>query len=312
MRSLTNAISSTTVPAAVRSGAADHVVVGCHALAMVLLVVTATRFLVRPGRDGHEGRLLAAVSLLLAGVQLDEISHPFVAAAELSTTCMLRVVAFGLLLTLALKRSRRAQAHSIEAAVGQERQRIARDLHDGLAQDLAFIVAYGQRLQSDFGPEHPLMVAASRALAVSRGALVDLSASTEDSTGAALRQVADELSRRFEVEVAVVVEDDGVATDDVGLDVGSRGEIVRIAREAVVNAVQHGGAHRVEISLVRRGREVTLRVRDDGCGLGPEGLQRRHGFGVPTMRARAESLGGRLTAAAGSLGGTELAVIVDG
>ena len=239
-------------------------------------------------------------------------SHPFVAATELYTTYILLVAMLGLLLRVAVKRCRRALAQRIEAAVRQERQRIARDLHDGLAQDLAFIVAYGQRLQGDLGPEHPLMIAASRALAVSRGVLVDLSASTADSTADALRQVADELSRRFEIAVAVVVEKDGVGADDVGLDTGDRGEIVRIAREAVVNAVQHGGARTVEISLTQRDRKTVLCVRDDGCGVGPEGLRRRHGFGLPTMRARAESLGGRLTARAASRGGTELAVTMDG
>ena len=67
-------------------------------------------------------------------------------------------------------RTRRAQA------VTAERQRIARDLHDGLAQDLALISLHAQYLQSEAGTEHPLAIAARHALAVSRGAIGDLSA----------------------------------------------------------------------------------------------------------------------------------------
>ncbi|MGZ6652150.1 MAG: histidine kinase, partial [Solirubrobacteraceae bacterium] len=85
-----------------------------------------------------------------------------------------------------------------------ERQRIARDLHDGLAQDLATIALRTQRLQNGSDrPDDVLMLAARRALAISRGTIVDLSASDAPTTEAALRQVADELAARFTVLVDV-------------------------------------------------------------------------------------------------------------
>ena len=67
----------------------------------------------------------------------------------------------------------------------QERRRIARDLHDGLAQDLAFIAAHGDQIAREAGEEHPLAIAARRALALSRGAIADLSASDAPSARAA-------------------------------------------------------------------------------------------------------------------------------
>src|SRR5205085_3223532 len=106
---------------------------------------------------------------------------------------------------------RRREAY---AAISSERERIARDLHDGLAQDLACIAAQGQRLDSKLGPEHPLMIATRHALAASRGAIADLWASTAPNTEAALRLIADELERRFDLQVQVRIESDTALTAD--------------------------------------------------------------------------------------------------
>lgn len=195
------------------------------------------------------------------------------------------------------------------AAARAERQRIARDLHDGLAQDLAIIAAHGPQLACDLGPEHPLVIAARRILAASRGATIDLSASEAPTTGAALRQVADELEARFAVRVNVRIKPDTGQRGEYELDPAEREEVVRIAREAIVNAVLHGGAHRIDVELDTRGPDL-LRVSDNGCGIGATPTRSRYGFGLPTMRARAESIGGRLVARRKADGGTELEVRV--
>ena len=85
-------------------------------------------------------------------------------------------------------------------ALNEERTRLARDLHDGLAQDLAFIALYAQGLEPDLGSEHPLVIAARRALDASRGLIADLAARSAPTTGAALALVANELGRRFGVQ----------------------------------------------------------------------------------------------------------------
>ena len=216
--------------------------------------------------------------------------------------------AHAILLVLTFRREAQARLDLQRSAVNEERLRIARDLHDGLAQDLAFIAAFGHQLVGELGPEHPVIVAAHRALAASRGAITDLSASNAPTTAAALRQVADELQGRFGVEVDVQIESDR-RSGTADLDAAVREEVVRIAREAVVNAVRHGGARRVEVKLHARG-PVVLRVSDDGRGIGSKSIEPKIGFGLPTMDARAEAIGGRLVALPNPSGGTVVAVTV--
>jgi signal transduction histidine kinase len=201
------------------------------------------------------------------------------------------------------RRRRRTDNLLLQEALNEERTRLARDLHDGLAQDLAFIAVSAQRLEPDLGPQHPLVIAARRALDASRGLMADLAARSAPTTGAALVLVADELATRFGVRVEVSVTAPTGRTD---LDPREREEVVMIAREAIVNAITHGHAQRIDVTLDQEGKRPLLLVRDDGGRVtsgAPQG-----GFGVPTMRARAETLGGRLVMRRGAGGGTELEV----
>ena len=201
------------------------------------------------------------------------------------------------------RRGRRTDDRRLQGALNEERTRLARDLHDGLAQDLAFIAVSAQRLEPDLGAE--LVIAARRALDASRGLIADLAARSAPTTGAALALVADELGTRFGVRVEVSVT---APTGRADLDPGEREEIVMIAREAIVNAITHGHAQRIDVTLDLEGQRPLLLVRDDGGGVTSGASQ--GGFGVPTMRARAETLGGRLVMRRGAGGGTELEVRV--
>ena len=203
------------------------------------------------------------------------------------------------------RRRRRIDDLRLAAALKQERQRLARDLHDGLAQDLAFIAVYAQGLEPDLGDQHPLVIAARRALGASRGLMADLAARSAPTTGAALTLVADELSGRFGVRVEVVVI---ALTGRADLGAPEREEIVMIAREAIVNAITHGHAQQIDVTLDLERQRPLLLVSDDGGGVAPSVPQ--GGFGLPTMRARAEALGGRLVMRRGAGGGTELEVRV--
>ncbi len=308
-------LTSSVVPAGAHiSGVAQDgrpVSLAIHILAGALLVVAGITFVARPGPRDRNGGLLAGAAFLLAAAELQYLAMPAVAADWVTPAVAIRVAAYGLLLAVALQQDVKSRQEVKWTAINSERQRIARDLHDGLAQDLAVIAAHGPHLLSELGPEHPLVIAARRTLAASRGAIVDLSASAAPTTGAALRQVADELEGRFGVLVNVKIKPEQRLPGSHDLDRAEREEVVRIAREAIVNAVQHGGAQRIDVELDYGGPQL-LRVSDDGCGIGAGPVQSKGGFGLPTMRARADSIGGRLVARRKAGGGTELEVRILG
>ena len=90
-----------------------------------------------------------------------------------------------------------------------------------------------------------------------------------------------------------------------------RAAIVRIAREAIANAIRHGGARHVEVSVGSGAAdEPLLRIADDGCGFGnaPVGSQ-GSGLGLRAMSERASLLGAGVVAGAGAQGGAEIAVL---
>ena len=281
------------------------------ALAVVeaaIFVLAAVAFIWLFAADSVTATMLASAALLLAGARLQAVAIPTVPADWVTFRDVLRVAAYGFLLAAIAREF--ALLHRAEArnAVSAERERIARDIHDGLAQDLATIALHAQRLQTSLGDDHPLTVAARRALASSRETIVDLSASHADSTSAAIRTVADELEARFDIAVTV---NDRIGTDTSGHDLPPRvrEQSVRIAREAIVNAARHGGAQHVEVTLEGDDvRSLILRISDDGSGIEPDALTSSTGFGLQTMRARAAELGAELTAQPQISGGTVLEV----
>jgi signal transduction histidine kinase len=278
-----------------------------------VLGASAITFLRRAAHGDGEARLLAGASILLAAAS-PYMAFPMLAANWATSGDALRAAAYALLLVVAFRRcvdaKRQVAQSAARAAVETERVRIARDLHDGLAQDLAFIVNQGQRLTSGLGPDSPVSMAARRALEATRGVIVDLSATDAPTTGAALRRVAAQLGERFEVQVDVHITADPGDADAARLPAPEREEVVRIAREAIVNAIRHGRAGHIEVALDCRGGSLLLRVSDDGCGMPEQVPVSSGGFGLPTMHARADSLGGHLTARRAARGGTELEVVV--
>jgi signal transduction histidine kinase len=276
----------------------------------VVLLASAFGFASRQ-RDGDRfAGLLSAAAVCIAGAQLGKLGLGVAPPDWVTPSDALRVAGYGLLLATAIGMYRRSQDQLARDAVSAERLRIARDLHDGLAQDLAFIAAHSERLAREFGADHPLAIAASRALAASRGQIVDLEASTASSTEAALREVAAEFKARFGVEVTVKLDASG-DLPRVEPSERERHELVRIAREAIANAVRHGGARKVRVQLGSRRDNVLLRISDDGCGFSESaaGQTAGTGLGLRMMRERAGHLGAVLRTRGGAGGGAEIDVI---
>jgi signal transduction histidine kinase len=249
--------------------------------------------------DTVEG-MLACGLILLAGAGCFRFGGALPGSDVVTPGVVLRLLGCGMVLAAVLRRNREVRGGIARAAALAERQRVARDLHDGLAQDLAFIAAHGARITDESGAEHPVAIAARRALAISRGTISDLTDLSGMPLSDALAAVAQELGSRFGIAIDVAVPVDRVLPEEVCVD------LVRIVREAIANAARHGAATTVTLSTHRVDGGTVLRIRDNGKGR-PDALE---GFGLRSMRDRAAALGGRFTIRDLSGGGTELEVAV--
>jgi len=175
-----------------------------------------------------------------------------------------------------------------EAEVLEERRRIARDLHDGLAQELAYLLRNLKSLNGTVDAEAKarLMHTAERAQIEARLAVNTLGASRKQPVDVAIAQVVGDVAARDRIKLELDV------IPDIRLPAGRAEALVRIACEAVGNAAHHSGADGVSLSLRRDGSRVRLRVRDSGSGFDPDAPA--PGFGLISMRDRASSVGGDL------------------
>ncbi len=177
-----------------------------------------------------------------------------------------------------------------EVAVTDERQRIACDLHDGLAQELAYLVRNLDSLEGGSREERArtmarLREAIERAQLESRRAINVLAAPDAEPAEVALADAATAAADRFHLGLQIDL------AADVNLSAAREDALVRIACEAVANAGRHSGAGQVSVQLERDGSRLRLRVSDQGCGFDTSVVS---GFGLVSMRERARSVGGEL------------------
>ena len=286
-------------------------VLAVQAVAMLLYAAAAYGFLRRSERTHEElSGWLAIAATLGSFARLNYLLFPSLYSEWVYTGDFLRLGFFAVLLVGAAREIMRSQRLQAEALMVEERRRMARDIHDGLAQELAFIATHAQRL----GPRtvgrrddqavliRQLRDAAQRALDESRSAIEMLTLSRDERLSDAICRAAENVGVRYGARVEVDL-DDGFQ--------GSRAlreAMVRVVREAVMNAVRHGGAQTVHVKL--RGPDpIVLLVRDDGKGFDPDAVN-GGGFGLTSMRERARALGGelRITSALGEGATVELRV----
>lgn len=224
-----------------------------------------------------------------AGPDLDGAAR-LVGAATILCGCVV--------FSLARERAIAARAHA------SERRRVARDLHDGLAQELAFIVVLSQQLDTAncTGTVDHLKRAAEHALAESRSLISDLTTAEVAPLDGLLADTARRFGSRFGVKVDVEVERDVVVDREQSV------ALLRILDEALANAARHGGAQRVGIRLSRSAGSSLLSIADDGKGFDPADASAGEGFGLTSMRERAELAGGTLDIATGRGVGTRVEV----
>ena len=249
---------------------------------------------------------LAVASVLAAFARLNYLLFPAPSPEWLHPGDLFRLGFYGVLLAAAAREIGRYWRTVADAAVLEERRRIARDLHDGLAQELAFIVMQSKLLARGIGrPDAVDQVgrAAERALAESRRAIAALT-NDDQPLPLLLADVAGEVAERAGLEL-----DLNVASVDA--PAATREALARIVREAVTNAAKHASATRVTVEL-QDGGDLRLRVIDDGAGFDPELARnsRSGGFGLTSMRERARALGGDVKVTSRDGEGTEVEVVL--
>jgi signal transduction histidine kinase len=184
-------------------------------------------------------------------------------------------------------------------AMSEERERLARELHDALNQSL-FSLSLTARAAARHLATDPERAAEelNEIAELSRQAMTELRAVVDglrtpdvdrDGLLPAIRNLASLLSRVHRVEIEVECD------DDPGLEGRAEHEVFRIVQEALTNAVRHSQAARITVS-VANGGGLAVAIRDDGLGFEPEArTSRGKRLGLTSMRDRAYSLGGRLT-----------------
>jgi len=202
-----------------------------------------------------------------------------------------------------------------QLAVVEERQRLARELHDSVTQAL-----YGVRLYSeaaagqlslghaDRAAEHlrELQDTAQEALAEMRLLIYELRPSVLEEEGlvAALQARLLAVEGRAGLKTEFKVEGDGQLPPQI------EEGLYRIGQEALNNALKHAHARNITVCLRQDERTITLEIADDGIGFDPTTARERGGLGLSAMEERAAGLGGRLIVQSGPREGTRVLVEV--
>jgi nitrate/nitrite-specific signal transduction histidine kinase len=203
-------------------------------------------------------------------------------------------------------------------AVMHERERVAREVHDGLAQTLGYlnvqmgIVDHLLRAGDVAAAHEELdeMSAATReAYSDLRQAIVDLRISLPSPTGLrrALREYGEDFSRR----TGITCRFEGHRGVAAAVSPAAEVQVIRIVQEALANVRKHSHGSEVLLRVEATEREARVRVQDNGIGFDLEAVSNGDArFGLRTMQERAASVGGRLTVQTARGAGTAVEVVV--
>jgi signal transduction histidine kinase len=269
-------------------------------LNLIAVVGFAHRFRSR-GEDLD--RWLALGSTLMLFASLHFIFTPLVGPKYVSQGEFLRLLAYGVLLVGVWRAIRFSE---FGRAVAEERARVAREIHDGLAQYLFAVSTHASLLESGADPKETiprLKDAAIQAQREARFAVLALSSASGNAPfDAALRRYVEFLTADGTLEVELEIDPEILLAPDEQI------EVFRIVQEGLANARKHAGARHAWVTIAEHLGERYVSVRDDGDGFEP--TESGAGQGVKNMRQRAATIGGAfsLTSAPGK--GTALEVVL--
>ncbi|WP_369168316.1 GAF domain-containing sensor histidine kinase [Streptomyces sp. R28] len=211
----------------------------------------------------------------------------------------------------------RLYERSRELTIAEERSRLAHELHDAVSQKLFSLRLTAQAAAAlvDRDPSrakgelHQVAALAAEAADELRAAVVELrpAALDEDGLVATLRTQIQVLDRAHTARVTF----DGRGVK--ALPAAQEEAVLRVAQEALHNALRHSGAEHVDVTLDRRAGGAVLRVTDNGSGFDPKAIRRagRH-LGLVSMRDRTSGVGGALTVESAPGKGTTIEMEVPG
>jgi signal transduction histidine kinase len=260
------------------------------------------------GKRFHErredlDRWLALGSTLMLFASLHYMFTPVLAPSSVSRGDFLRVLAYGLLLVGVWRAISYAE---FGRAVADERARVAREIHDGLAQYLFAVSTHAALLQQGAPKEETLTKlkeAADAAQQEARFAILALSTAAGNAPfDAALNRYIEFLTADGLLEVDLEID------PAVRLAPDEQIEVFRIVQEGLANVRKHANATRAEVVIGVREGERVVSVRDDGEGF--DGESTAAGQGLKNIRARTKSIEGGFTLTSRPGLGTALEVVL--
>lgn len=228
-----------------------------------------------------------------------------------------------LLLLHDVTEQRRAQAQFLEQqralAALRERDRVARELHDGLGQVLGYVkmqaqaarerLAQGQEAAADNDLEQLVTVAQDAHADVREYILSARSGTSEPGLLPALRQYLQRFGETYKIRTALILPPE---LTDGAFEATVEAQLLRIIQEALTNARKHERAQCVQVSICLEDSRAQIIVQDDGAGFDPTLLATAEGqkYGLGFMRERAEEVGGSVEIHSAPGAGTRVIIYV--
>ena len=322
--------------AALRQGQTLHAKLPGPGLALLLLdtaigglyLAAAGLYLRMARRQESISSGYLAIGLIVAAFsQLHLAIHPGTYTSLVTTGDVLRVAFYAILL-VGLGVERRAdirelrqandelrRLHDAELATAalQERARLAREIHDGLAQDLWYaklkqgrLISLGSKTEEGDQLAGEVATAIDSALAEARQAVMAMRPQPDEASfGAVIGRYVEDFGDRFGLRAEF--EEDG---EGPPLSARAQAELLRILQEALNNVRKHADATVVRVLVNSDAETASLTVTDNGRGFEPGGVPEGR-YGLQSMRERAELIGGRLAVESHPQDGTRVRVDVN-
>ncbi len=305
-------------------GTAPLLVLAQGAIAVAFLLAAGLAY--RSFRaSGRAGDILLGVGLLIAAFsQVHAAIHPGSYSSLVTSGDFLRLAFYAVLLVGIVVDSRadladlrranlevgRLAEAELAAVTLEERARLAREIHDGLAQDLwyaklkqgrlaqtAQFDEAGQQLSDEVGE------AIDNALAEARSAVAAMRAGGEAGPLLdMLERLVEDFSDRFALQAELTV-----SGPEPDISPRAQAEVMRIVQEALTNARKHADATVLRVA-VATGADLRITVSDNGRGFRPEAVT--EGFGLDSMRQRADLVGGTLEIMSEERGGSRVELVM--